>query len=64
VDFTPHQDEEGGFYEFAGQASWGKLLTGVVGQLRWCPRRDSRAETFRFHGRRFRLDAPMLPLPA
>jgi hypothetical protein len=28
------QDEAGGFYEFAGQVSWGKLLTGVVGQLR------------------------------
>src|SRR5262245_28461986 len=41
VIFTPHQDQEAGFYEFAGQASWGKLLTGVVGQLRWCPRGDS-----------------------
>jgi site-specific DNA recombinase len=41
VLYTPHQDEAGGFYEFAGQASWGKLLTGVVGQLRWCPRGDS-----------------------
>jgi hypothetical protein len=41
VMYTPHHDEEGGFYEFAGQASWGKLLTGVVGQLRWCPRGDS-----------------------
>jgi hypothetical protein len=41
VLYTPHEDDEGGFYEFAGQASWGQLLTGVVGQFRWCPRGDS-----------------------
>jgi hypothetical protein len=41
VMYTPHHNEEGGFYEFAGEASWRKLLTGVVGQLRWCPRGDS-----------------------
>jgi hypothetical protein len=41
VLYTPHHDEDGGFYEFAGHASWGKLLAGVVGQVRWCPRGDS-----------------------
>jgi hypothetical protein len=41
VMYTPHHDEDGGFYEFAGQASWGKLLTGVVGQPWSCPRGDS-----------------------
>ena len=41
VLYTPHHDEDGDFYEFAGHASWGKLLAGVVGQLRWCPRGDS-----------------------
>jgi len=39
---TPHEDEAGGFYAFAGQASWGKLLTGVVGQFRWCPRGEEK----------------------
>jgi hypothetical protein len=34
LKFDVIQDEAGGFYEFAGQVSWGKLLTGVVGQLR------------------------------
>jgi hypothetical protein len=58
LKFDVIQDEAGGFYEFAGQASWVKLLTGVVGQLRWCPRRG-----WKVLGSRFRFAAP-LPVAA
>jgi site-specific DNA recombinase len=37
--YTPHRDEAGGYYEFTGTASFGRLLSGTTaGQLRWCPR--------------------------
>ena len=39
--YTPHRDEAGGYYEFTGTASFGRLLSGTTaGQLRWCPRPD------------------------
>jgi hypothetical protein len=39
--FTPKTDATGAYYEFTGQASYGKLLTGVAGLNWWCPRGES-----------------------
>jgi hypothetical protein len=36
--FTPQADQTGAWYEFTGQATYGKLLAGVAGSKEWCPR--------------------------
>jgi site-specific DNA recombinase len=39
--FTPRTDASGAYYEFTGEASYGKLLAGVAGSKEWCPRGES-----------------------
>ena len=39
--FTPRVDENGQYYEFAGQRSISQLLSGVVLPKVWWPQRDS-----------------------
>jgi hypothetical protein len=39
--FTPKADQTGAWYEFTGQATYGKLLAGVAGSKGWCPRGES-----------------------
>src|SRR5262245_10308168 len=43
--YTPHEATTGNFYELTGQASYGKLLSGIAGQLRWCPRTGAKPPT-------------------
>jgi hypothetical protein len=39
--FTPKTDATGTYYEFTGEATYGKLLAGVAGSKGWCPRGES-----------------------
>jgi hypothetical protein len=45
--FTPREDEDGCYYEFAGQGSISTLLAGVVLPKVWWPQRDSTARRVR-----------------
>src|SRR5262249_6306424 len=46
--FTPREDEEGKYYEFAGKGAISEVITGVVLPKVWWPQRDPHALGWRF----------------